>query len=157
MTIDVHCHFYRKGFMSDGYWQLLSRFTAEDMGRLAGLMTSPEKVEKEVLPTWWDATGEVNIRRMDEAGIEKTVLLAADVGLLSGEGAVDIEEQHRQIAEVARRHPDRFIFAPNIDPRRPGSLELLEKCVTEWDARALSPASDHRVSASASTRREALR
>ena len=137
MVIDIHCHWHRKAFLSDNYWQLLSRFTAEDMGRLAGSPTSAQLVEETILPTWWDDTGEAIIRRMDDAGIEKSLVLAEDVGLLTGEGAVDIGEQLAQIAALVRTYPQRLLFCPNIDPRRPEALTLFERCLTEWGARAL--------------------
>lgn len=137
MTIDAHCHLFDQTFMSDHYWSILSGWLAEDQGKIAGESITPEDVLRTVLPGWWDPTGERTIRQMDDAGIEVAVLLAEDVGLLAGEGSVSVEEQHRRIAGVAERHAGRFLFCPNIDPRRSGALELFTRCFQEWNARAL--------------------
>ena len=135
MVIDIHCHWHRKAFLSDNYWQLLSRFTAEEMGRLAGSPTSAQLVEETILPTWWDDTGEAIIPGWMMRELRRALFSPRDVGLLTGEGAVDIGEQLAQIAALVRTYPQRLLFCPNIDPRRPEALKLFERCLTEWGAR----------------------
>ena len=89
------------------------------------------------MPTWNDLDGAGHIRRMDEAGIEKSVLLYIDFGLLFGETGMTTEQQNKQVSEAARKHPDRLIYFCGVDPRREGAVELLDKCVTEWGARGI--------------------
>lgn len=134
MTIDVHYHQLVREFLSEQHWETVMRFVAEDMGKITGKILTVEQVDKEIAPTWWDPTGDGTLARMNEAGVERAVLLAEDTGLLYGEPAIPIEEQHRQIGAIARAHPDRFIFCPNIDPRRPNALELFETCFRDWGA-----------------------
>lgn len=137
MVIDIHCHWFRKPFMSESYRDLLAHFIAEEMGSLAGRPTTPEAVEQAVFPTWWDDSGETLIRRMEVAGIDQTLVLGEDVGLLAGEGAVSIDQQAAELAALVGKHPQRLLFCPNIDPRRPGALDLFDRCLSEWGARAL--------------------
>jgi len=74
---------------------------------------------------------------MEEAGIEKAVLLHIDYGLLFGETEMTIEQQNKHVSEVAGKHSDRLIWFCGVDPRREGAVELLERCVTQWGARGI--------------------
>jgi hypothetical protein len=74
---------------------------------------------------------------MNEAGIEKAVMLHLDYGVLFGEGPVSIEQQNRYVAQVAGKYPDRFIWFCGVDPRRKNAVEVVEKSVTEWGARGV--------------------
>ncbi len=136
MTIDMHCHLQVKEFSSES---AVSPFW--NRGEHAAL--SPEEALTEAkrrmatrLPHW-DPDGTGHIKRMDEAGIEKSVILHVDNGLLHGEAPMTIEQQNKHVSEVVKKHPDSLIWFCGIDPRREGAVELLEKCVTEWGARGI--------------------
>ena len=132
MTIDMHAHMFMKEFRNESfvipYW-------------VPGQRTAQrhDKIPQGAIKDWgpFDPDGTAHIKRMDEANIEKSVLLHIDLGLLFGEGAMTIEQQNKHVSEVAKRHPDRFIWFCGVDPRRPGAVELVEKCVTEWGARGI--------------------
>lgn len=72
------------------------------------------------------------IKQMDNAGIDKAVLLILDSGIGMKEPAMSIEEIHELHAEVLRRHPDRFMVFAGIDPRREGGFRLFEKYISEF-------------------------
>ena len=137
MTIDVHCHFYREEFLSRVCWDAEVDFITGDMGRIAGTELTLAEVKQRFLPRWFDLDGSANIKRMDEAGIERAVLLSMDLTAVFGPFPLDIAKQNEEIAKVVRRYPDRFIFCPQIEPQSPGALELFDRCLHEWDARAL--------------------
>lgn len=137
MVTDSHCHLVKREFMPAHHWQEEARFLGENMGRIAGEIISSKQIEETVIAKLWDPDGEATIKRMDEAGIDRSVLLTEDLSMVEGEGEVDVVEQNRHIAEIAKRHPARFIYYPCIDPRRPGALGLFERCVKEWGARGL--------------------
>lgn len=136
MAIDMHCHLFVDGFRNESY---VSPFWDR------GLHTarSPEealaeaKRRRAITPPHWDPDGTENIRRMDEAGIEKAVILHLDEGLLFGEAPMSIEQQNKHVSEVAKKYPDRLVWFCGIDPRRKDAVEILEKCVTEWGARGI--------------------
>lgn len=138
MTIDIHCHFYRrKEFLNSACWDAEVEYLTTDMARIAGQALTLDEVKRRFLPRWYDADGSANIKRMDEAGIDKAVLLSMDLTAVFGPFPIDVATQNEEIAQVARRHPDRFIFCPQIEPQSPGALEMFDRCLDEWGARAM--------------------
>ena len=70
---------------------------------------------------------------MDEAGVEKVMIMPVDWGLVPAfkDSTLDIWEQHRLHAEAAGRYPDRIITFACFDPRRPDAVQLLDRAVSE--------------------------
>jgi len=136
MTIDMHSHLFAKPFRNDRYvhpfWNPGQRTS---MGLEEAIAES--KKRNALRPAQWDPDGTNHLARMDEAGIEKAVLLHLDYGFLFGEGEITIEQQNQQVSEIARRYPDRFLWFCGVDPRRQEAARLFEKCVTQWGARGL--------------------
>lgn len=136
MAIDIHCHLWTRDYVPEPYLADLASFLAQMMtGR--GQPTTSQQVDEELFPRFWDADGSKTLAQMDDAGIERTVLLPIDLGLFNGEAKRSIEAHNRHLAEVARRHPKRFVAFFSIDPRRPGALAMFKKSVTEWGCRGL--------------------
>jgi predicted TIM-barrel fold metal-dependent hydrolase len=69
---------------------------------------------------------------MDEAGIDKTVILPNDFGLAMGESKVSVEDQNKAYADLQNKHPDRIVAFATVDPRRPNASDLIEKAINEW-------------------------
>jgi len=136
MAIDMHCHLYVKGFRSESsvspFWD-----RGEHSARSPEQALAEAKRRAAQERPHFDPDGSEHIRRIDEAGIEKTVILHVDQGILFGEAEMTIEQQNKHISDVARKHPDRLIWFCGIDPRREQAVELLEKCVNEWGARGI--------------------
>jgi len=130
MIIDVHVHLMTKDYPSEGYWDGWVRLAEALSG------TPAEKIRRRV-PEMWDPTGDMLVREMDEANIDKSVIFPADFGLAVGEAAVSIEEQNRIHAQAVARHPDRLIAFVGVDPRRKEAVGLLEKGVEEWGMKGL--------------------
>lgn len=113
MIIDVHCHMWEEKILSDemkeGFKNLANQFKYD-----ASLITNinPEKL----------------IQQMDEAGIDKTVLLALDYGL--NIKAKLYKFYNNYIAGIIKKHPDRLIGFAGIDPRRgKEAITEIERCV----------------------------
>lgn len=71
------------------------------------------------------------LRRMDEAGIEKSFLAAVRCGDLRVKGSYEIS--YERVAEVCALHPDRFSGLAGLDPTRGmQGLRDLEKAVKEY-------------------------
>jgi predicted TIM-barrel fold metal-dependent hydrolase len=136
MPIDMHCHLYVEGFRNENsvspFWDRGSHTsrTLEDSLAEAKRRSALEQPH-------FDPDGSEHIKRMDEAGIEKSIILHVDQGLLFGEAEMTIEQQNKHISEVVGKYPDRLIWFCGIDPRREQAVELLEKCVNEWGARGI--------------------
>jgi len=132
MVIDAHYHLLDEGFMHDRWWEGVGR-TFMGVMRAAGseVPGAPLEVGKGVGESLFDPDGSRLIADMDAAGVDKTVLLALDYGLRTGEPAVDIVEQNRRVAELAGRHAGRIIPIFTIDPRRPGAFDAFHTAVAD--------------------------
>ncbi len=69
---------------------------------------------------------EMMLREMDQAGVDMAV------GCSLGQ---KIDNEY--LAEVTRRYPDRIIGFAEVDPRHPGAIPLLRRCVQEFGLRGL--------------------
>ena len=131
MIIDIHYHLMNKGWDPEKLYSSAQKLFAKAFGA-----SSLEEIRK-MLSTFWDPTGEKAIQFMDEAGIDKSTLLATDWGLGLGEPEVSIEDQNKICAQTAKRYPDRLIPFAGIDPRRKNAIELLKRCIEEWNMKGL--------------------
>lgn len=131
MIIDIHCHMWDEDLPSKSWWATFIKLSAALSGK------SEESV-REKAPGWWDRTGDMLVGDMDEAGIDKAVLLPLDYAMLVGCGqATTLEKQHMIMADAVKRHPDRLILFAGIDPRRPDAVPFLERAVKEWNVKGL--------------------
>jgi hypothetical protein len=137
MIIDVHAHMGERGFISEAWWEGMDIWVRENSLRTGASIEEAEKAAIDYMAALPDPTGEKLIQTMDDAGIDKTVIMPLDWGLVFGEPPVPIEEQNRQHAKLAEKYPDRVIAFAGVDPRRRGSLQLFERAVKEWGAKGL--------------------
>jgi predicted TIM-barrel fold metal-dependent hydrolase len=136
MIIDIHRHFVAREWHSENLWRGYARMVqqaASDMG----ISLSIENIQTHMIPTLFDTTGEKHLEQMEKAGIDKSVVFLWDHGLLTGEPEVSIQEQSKVLFNVAKKYPDKFIPFAHIDPRRPGAIEFVKRCVEEWGAKGL--------------------
>ena len=125
MIVDIHSHLFfgpnQLGQSCLDQWVRIS----------AVLANRPPERLRTVVEEWWDPMGEVRIKEMEEAKIDKAVLLIMDLyaGGKEGEPTMSLDEQHQLHAEIARRYPYRFIIFAGVDPRRQGAPQLLERYV----------------------------
>jgi len=96
-----------------------------------------EEAREKIVPRMFDPTGEITVRNLDQWGIDKAVVVAMDTGLMHGEGEIGIEGHNKAVAEAAGRFPDRLIPFLSVDPRRPGAIELVDRCVNDWGMKGL--------------------
>ena len=136
MAIDMHTHLFVKKFYHESLWNGYVQLNARWVPPTT-IEEAIAEVRRTILPTWWDEDGTGHIRRMDEAGIEKAVILHMDQALLRGETEMTIEQQNKHVSDAAKKYPDRLIWFCGVDPRREGAVELFERCVTEWGAQGL--------------------
>lgn len=131
MLIDAHCHLWGESVPSKSWWDSFIKVSASLSGK------TEEKI-RERLPGWLDLTGDMLVGDMDEAGIDKAVILPIDYLVGGGAGEItSLEEHHKIYARAAERHPDRLIPFAGIDPRRPEAVSFLERAVKEWNMRGL--------------------
>jgi predicted TIM-barrel fold metal-dependent hydrolase len=116
LIIDAHCHFWEADLVSDDFKGVLSAIAKQfnfDFSLLS------------------NAGAERLIKEMDEAGIDKTVLLALD-GEFIFRSKVTYKEYNDLLANYMNRYPDRFIGFAGIDPRRgKEAIKELERCIND--------------------------
>ena len=137
MNTDAHVHLVGEGWIEERFFFNLARLISADAGKVTGEFPDPSSLLDTIKDALFETSGEALIREMDAADISRSCLFTVDYGLLTGEPAVSIEQQNRQIADVVRRYPDRFDGFFSIDPRRPGALALFRRGVETWGLRGL--------------------
>ena len=136
MIIDIHRHLVAKEWYSENFWKSYARMIQLITSGI-GLPFSIESVQSKIFPVYFDIEGEKHLEQMEKAGIDKAVFFLFDTGLLTGEPEVLIKEQNRILFNVAKKYPDKIIPFVHIDPRRPGAIAFVKKCVEEWGAKGL--------------------
>ena len=128
MIIDVHIHpFCREATVVPGPEEALKRMYGEDEERFEALMAGFRWIFQE------KSLDDI-ITDMDEAGIDKAVIVAADYSTAYGTIVVTNED----VARMAEQHPDRFIPFCSVDPSLGRlAVDKMEHAVKELGARGL--------------------
>jgi predicted TIM-barrel fold metal-dependent hydrolase len=79
-----------------------------------------------------DPFGDKQVRTMDEAGIEKSVLLIVDSEIELGKFNLSLEEIYEKHRLVLEKHPDRFFVFAGVDPRRENAFSFIKKGYDEF-------------------------
>jgi uncharacterized protein len=137
MIIDAHCHVWNWDLLPDRYWNeiaglVIAFFRRNKLGEI-----TPGQAKDMVMNDWMDPDGSKLIARMDEAGVDKTFILALDWGYGIGEAKKSVDEINRFYGSVARTFPDRIVAFAGVDPRRPGAVEILDRAVNDYGCRGL--------------------
>ena len=73
---------------------------------------------------------------MDEAGIDKSVLIYSD-NIDYQNSDETLLEIHEQMSKIVERHPTRFVPMASIDPRRLNAPELFRRCILDYGMKGL--------------------
>ena len=132
MIIDIHTHLGNPDIVVQRYWDGWVEVGALRANR-------PLERVRSRLPGLWDISGDMIVKDMDAAGIDKSVLLAIDWGLAHqlGEPRLSIEEINKVYAEAAEKYPQRLIAFAGIDPRRNKAAELVGRFLKEWGMKGI--------------------
>jgi predicted TIM-barrel fold metal-dependent hydrolase len=132
MIIDVHTHLCDYDIVAQPFWDGWAELAALRINRPV------ERVQKRV-PEFWDISGDMIVKDMNAAGIDKSVLLAVDWGLARylGEPKLSIEEINKVFADAAEKYPQRLIAFAGIDPRRDKAAEMVERFLKEWGMKGI--------------------
>jgi predicted TIM-barrel fold metal-dependent hydrolase len=131
-VIDTHCHIASLDFIPPSFVRGLA-----DNAQLAleaqGIRGGAEKITKMFLTKFQDQMCDELVAEMDEAGVDKAVLLAADFTYAVKDcrmSIADVLAHHRVVME---RHPGRFYVFSGVDPRweRDGT-DLFERSIRDY-------------------------
>jgi predicted TIM-barrel fold metal-dependent hydrolase len=136
MIIDIHTHIFGKGWIPREFFHGVARFMTHEFAK-QGVQESNESVGDTLIESSDDPEAKSLLAEMDEAGIDKSVLLPVDFGVALGDPEVSIEEVNKKYAELAQKYPDRLIAFAGVDPRRKNALDIFRRCVEEWGVKGL--------------------
>jgi predicted TIM-barrel fold metal-dependent hydrolase len=124
--IDAHAHWYRLDIIwPEDVWS----FILTSFSTLSGNKFNEEGI-KELL---CDVDGSNLIRNMDEAGIDKIIILPVDFGILyEKQPAIDFWGMNKLYSELAKSYPGRIHTYFGIDPRREKAAYHFEKAIEEF-------------------------
>ncbi|MCK5434713.1 MAG: amidohydrolase [Dehalococcoidales bacterium] len=132
MIVDIHTHLTDYDGVAKPFWDGWAEVSALRVNR-------PSENVRRRLPEMWDVSGDMIVKDMDAAGIDKSVLLAIDWGLARylSEPKLSIEGINKIYADAVKKHPQRLIAFAGIDPRRKNAPEMLEKFLGEWGMKGI--------------------
>ena len=136
MIIDSHYHFYfQKLKEPDALKRAKSQ--VDIWYRSAGIKPEKPLIEmaRDRMEITYDPDGAKLLQRMEEAGIDLTVVFANDGDYKSAEA--EIMAAQRACAELSRRTPNKIISFASIHPNRKNAPELLRTCINEYGMRGL--------------------
>ncbi len=132
MIIDIHAHLADYDGVAKPFWDGWAEVSSLRVNR-------PVENVKRRLPEMWDISGDMIVKDMDAARIDKSVLLPVDWGLARhlGELKLSIEDINRIYADAVKKHPERLITFVGIDPRRNGAAKLVGRFLGEWGMKGI--------------------
>ena len=134
MNIDAHTHVVQEAWVSETWWQALSKVGAE---ALPGV--TAEMVREAIIPALFDPDGSSQLGAMEAAGIDLAVMFPYDWSRAEqlGDAPSDWKEQNEWYRDFAARHPDRIRWGFGADPRQPGTLDAFNRAVKDDGAMCL--------------------
>lgn len=133
MIIDSHVHLFFMGSDPESFFIGSAKagmaFFGKNSGEFAGDASTLYNANMEILG---DRNGDKLVLKMDEAGIDKAIILPLDfwLGCPQSDG-ISIEEKNVIFAEAVQRHKGRLLTHVGVDPRRENALEIMRQGVEE--------------------------
>jgi len=136
-VVDAHAHiahedFTPRSFIDGSIDNLQTAMIAR------GMNIPRAKVQRMFEKKMQDPLCDTLIAEMDAAGVDTSILLAADFSYALKDSKLTVEECLRRHHEVKVRHGDRLEVFGGIDPRwGKDGLDLFERSLREWGFRGL--------------------
>lgn len=129
--IDGHCHLASSRCIPPGFFAGVAANMAARM-RAQGVPADIDKLTRMLIMQYDDHDADRLVQKMDQAGIERTVLLAPDFSRVF-ETEYNYQDLAAQHARVRQRHPGRFHIFFGMDPRwGVQGCDFFEKTVSEF-------------------------
>ncbi len=124
MIIDAHCHIWERDLIQGDMSKLLDS-VIQELG-----VKDEENIR--------NGSIERLIRDMDEAGIDKTIILPIDFEFFYAAGEFTFKDFNNLAGDYLKQFPDRIIAFAGVDPRRGvGAVTELRRCVEEMGFQGL--------------------
>ena len=134
MIIDVHYHSLRLPADEERARAMVKGWVLE--AERAGIRKSLDEVTPLYREYMTDIDGDKLVKRMDESGIDITVINVVD-NVDYGFDNERIMRINGYCARPAAKHPGRIISLAGIDPRRPEAPALFRRCIEEFKMKGL--------------------
>ncbi|MTI25704.1 amidohydrolase family protein [Fulvivirga kasyanovii] len=127
MIVDIHTHLaYHKIFPERFIEEVSAKLLTDNIQQNRFVLQLVKNSLK-------DMDGESFIKKMDESGIDKSVLLIADFGYFLGEPEFTLEQMYALHYEVKKKFPDRIFVFSGVDPRRGQAyIDLFKDSITKY-------------------------
>jgi len=138
MRVDSHVHVFFEGSDPEEFIMGCARVGAAIVEQKSGVAVEPEVLRVSAMGELGDPDASKLIGWMDEAGIDRAVLLPLDFGMGCDEPSpkplerLTILEKNELYADFTRKYPGRFFSYLGVDPRRKGALELFRRGIEDW-------------------------
>lgn len=134
MIVDSHIHLWAPEYIPDSM-----RY---NWARLAAHRRYPFRDPAEIFPKVTrgvaDPEGTYTMAEMDRAGVDASVSMLVDYGVLCNEEAkVPLTEIMKSYGELQERYKGRFYAFATVDPRRADAVEIFERGVKEFGLKGL--------------------
>ncbi len=131
MIIDFHAHLAYHKLYPEKFFERMFSSNADDNIHL--------KKRVSVLKMFLtDRNGSWLLKQMDEAQVDKTVLLIVDSNDYIGKAALDINENYELHTQIIKNHPDRFVVFAGYHPfRGKYGMDLLKKGIEDYGFRGV--------------------
>lgn len=133
MIIDSHAHLLPRDNYPDLFWNTYIRILSSTSNMSEDALKQVSKMQE----TKNNVDG--CIKAMDEAGIDKRLIMGIDFGMSrAGEAKWSVEEMNQWFANQVAEYPDKLWALCAVDPRRGDrAIKLVEKAVEEWDMKGV--------------------
>ncbi|MBS3759808.1 MAG: amidohydrolase family protein [Desulfobacterales bacterium] len=138
MIIDSHVHLFYENSDPMSWFIGSARSGVAVLNKATGEKMDPYELYEQTAPQLFDKNGDKLVGWMDEAGIDRAIVLPIDLRLLTdAPSATDIdfptiEEKNHTYFEATRRHKGRLFACAGMDPRRKNAAGLFKKGLEEW-------------------------
>lgn len=136
MIIDAHCHLFWEDSDPLPFSRGCAAAGARIFNRDALDLPDADQLLEIQMHALSDRSGEKLVGWMDEAGIDRTLLLPIDFWYWyesTGQKApYSIEQKNKIYHQAVLNHEDRLASLFGIDPRRKNAVVLFERAITEW-------------------------
>ena len=131
MILDCHCHIASHRIMPEKFFKGWARTVKSNLPFYLD-STQEQRIDELLYELNEDPDCISLLKEIDEAGIDRAVLLVIDFGVAYGDVELTIEEIHLAHKKLIEQS-GRLLAFSNVDPRRGREgLDLFEKAVREW-------------------------
>lgn len=136
--IDMHAHISDQRLFSPYFLEGVKNELLKSLDGVMDASKSSSLIDRLMKKKMNDIDCKELMNQMDDAGIEKTILLIADFGYGTDEEKLSINLLYDSYYAVLRKNPEKFVVFGGADPRRgKQGIDLFEKGIQKYGFKGL--------------------